>query len=253
MGSIEEQVEGHEGNRSEVTVLVTGFGPFHDKFPVNPSFEITQNLPQFLPSKSPGSPSIRIMTYPSPIRVAYEEVRELVPKIHNAYKGTVDLVLHIGMASGRQFYCAEKYGHREGYNRNNDVDGKMPPSDEPSALFGDCPPLMTTSLDYQSVLLNWQVNIFNIPKDEPGAEADVRPSDDAGRYLCDYIYFNSLAYFGRESGVMVKGKASDRPVLFFHVPPESDRKSLEKGQAVTLALLQAMANTFWKQQRSSSG
>lgn len=106
---------GEPGKGREITVLVTGFGPFQDKFPVNPSFEITKSLPELLTATSSKDLPIRIIPYPEPIRVAYDDVRELVPKLHEAYSGTVDLVMHIGMASGRNFYCAERYAHRDGY------------------------------------------------------------------------------------------------------------------------------------------
>lgn len=180
--------------------------------------------------------------------MVYDDVRELVPKLHDSYAGTVDLVMHIGMASGRKFYCAERYGHRDGYVKNKDLDGKMPDVDEGKTTFGDCPTTMTTSLDFESLLLDWQSNILSIPEGQPGANADVRPSEDAGRYLCDYIYFNSLAYFGRRSGEMEDRKASSRPVLFFHVPPESDEEVLQKGRAVCLALIRAMADNYTRRQ-----
>lgn len=111
MGSTE-----HSDTDREVTVLVTGFGPFQDKFPVNPSFEITKSLPESLPAASLHDSAVRILPFEQPIRVCYDEVRELIPKLHTGYAGSVDLVLHIGMASGRQFYCAERYGHRDGYS-----------------------------------------------------------------------------------------------------------------------------------------
>lgn len=100
----------------ELTVLVTGFGPFLDKFPVNPSFEITKSLPEFLPADSSHDTAIRIIPYSEPIRVAYDEVRELIPKLHEGYSASVDVVMHIGMASGRRYYCAERYAHRDGYS-----------------------------------------------------------------------------------------------------------------------------------------
>lgn len=108
---------GPTDKKQEITVLVTGFGPFQDKFPVNPSFEITKSLPESLPATSPNGPAIRIIPYNQPIRVCYDEVRELIPKLHEGYAGSVDLVMHIGMASGRDFYCAERYAHRDGYSR----------------------------------------------------------------------------------------------------------------------------------------
>lgn len=107
---------GHPDKDREITVLVTGFGPFQDQYPVNPSFEITKSLPEHLPATSSRDVSIRIIPYRHPIRVCYDDVRELIPKLHEGHSGSVDLVLHIGMASGRKFYCAERLGHRDGYS-----------------------------------------------------------------------------------------------------------------------------------------
>lgn len=111
MGSTE-----HSDKDKEITVLVTGFGPFQDKFPVNPSFEITNTLPEFLPADSPQETPVRIISYSQAIRVCYDDVRHLIPNLHEGYAGSVDLVLHIGMASANKFYCAERYGHRDGYS-----------------------------------------------------------------------------------------------------------------------------------------
>lgn len=247
MGSIQND------DKKELTILVTGFGPFQEKFPVNPSFEITRLLPDYLPATSPHQSAVRIISYGSPVRVAYDEVRALVPQLHDEYSGTVDLVLHIGMASGRKFYCAERYGHRDGYIKNKDLDGKMPPPDEGKTIFGDCPATMTTSLDFDSLVMNWQVNIMGIPEGQPGADSDARASEDAGRYLCDYIYFNSLAYFGRRNGEMEVGKPASRPVLFLHVPAESDEAMLQRGRAVAIALIRAMADNHARRQEGQLG
>lgn len=98
--------------------------------------------------------------------------------------------------------------------KNKDLDGKTLGPNDGSEQFGDCPSTMTTSLDYESLLRDWSTRIDEIPEGCPGHKADVRPSDDAGRYLCDYTYFNSLAYFGRKCGEVEGGACSARPVLF---------------------------------------
>ena len=92
-----------DGHLRAITVLVTGFGPFKADFPVNPSFEIARLLPQLLSKPSATGRPINIISYGSPIRVAYKDARELLPPLLEAYSGTVDLVLHIGMAAGRKF------------------------------------------------------------------------------------------------------------------------------------------------------
>ena len=231
----------HE-RRKSVTVLVTGFGPFQERYPVNPSFEITQLLPSTLPNTTIDGRKVNIMRYNTPIRVCYDEVRELVPALHEAYNGVVDFVLHIGMASGRDWYTAELYAHRDGYSKNRDLDGRTIPAEDALAHFGDCPAMMTTSLDYDDLLRRWKMNLLRLPVDAAGFGADCRPSEDAGHYLCDYIYFNSLAYFGRRNGKLDGGKASDRPVIFLHVPADSSPHILERGRQVTVGLIEAMAD-----------
>lgn len=230
--------------RKHVTVLVTGFGPFQERYPINPSYEIARALPSTILQSKAGDPEISIIGYGQPIRVCYEQVRDLVPILHESYLGTVDLVLHIGMASGRSHYTAELYAHRDGYNKNKDLDGVIPPVDDGLVSFGDCPAMMTTSLQYDEVLRGWKANLDDLPESSPAHGVDCRSSEDAGHYLCDYIYFNSLAWFGRRSGKLDGGKGSDRPVLFLHVPAESDEVTLERGRQVALALIEVMVQSW---------
>ena len=247
MGSIAQHIttEGNtNGQHREITVLVTGFGPFQDKHPVNPSYEIARSLSSTLPTVTASGRELHVIGYGTPIRVCYKEVRELVPVLHESYLGIVDLVLHIGMASGRDHYTAELYGHRDGYIKNKDLDGRTLPIDDGLIHFGDCPASMTTSLDYEEVLRSWKRNVAHIPETSPANGADCRPSEHAGHYLCDYIYFNSLAWFGRRHEKLDGGIGTDRPVLFLHVPAESDPQTLEKGRQVTLALIEAMVDNW---------
>jgi len=227
-----------------LTILVTGFGPFQQKYPVNPSYEIAKSLPQLLPRSAVDCHSVSVTAYGSPIRVCYDDARELIPHVLEGYAKTIDLVLHIGMASGRRHYTIERYGHRDNYGTNRDLDGKVLSLDAGERSFGDCPSRMTTSLDYEDVLRRWQEAIAHVPAGSAAYGADCRPSDDAGHYLCDYTYFNSLAWFGRRNKRMEGGAYKDRPVLFLHVPAESDPDMLEKGRAVTTVLLQAMVDSY---------
>lgn len=198
------------------------------------------------------SSPVRIISYGQPIRVAYNEVRELVPRLHQEYRGTVDVVLHIGMASGRSYYCIERCGHRDGYTKNKDLDGIIPPKDEGETLFPDCPSTMTTSLDYHNILLNWDVNLISTPAGSPGHRAEIRASDDPGHYLCDYIYFNSLATSARRSGNFESTNDESRPVLFLHVPAESGGDMIEKGVVVTQALIRAIVDNIAKKRQEAS-
>ena len=241
MGSLGQESLGNDSERA-VTVLVTGFGPFQEKYPTNPSYEIARSLPPLLPKAAAKGWPIQIIGYGSPIRVSYNEARELIPPLLEAYSKTVDLVLHIGMASGRDYYTAERYAHRDGYAKHKDLDGRVPPADEPEELFGDCPALVETGLHYERVLRDWQAAVQQSPVHSPAHGADCRSSDNAGYYLCDYTYLNSLVWYGRRNGKLEGGDG--RPVLFLHVPAESDEEALQRGSAVAIGLIQAMVADF---------
>lgn len=251
MGSIEPLRP--EAPSDVITVLVTGFGAFQYRYPINPSYEITRHLPSILPRAAATGQRIRIIAYAAPIRVSYSEVREFVPVLHNTLRGVVDLVLHLGMASGRKHYTAEVFAHRDDYGKNRDVDGEVLRAEDGAVHYGDCPAVMTTGLDCEDVLRKWRGNVSSLPVEAPAARADCQLSEDAGHYLCDFIYFNSLAWYGRRSGKLDGGKASDRPVMFLHVPAECDAETLETGHQVTVALIEAMVDSWCASEKRGSG
>lgn len=220
-----------------------------EQYPINPSFEVSKSLPKLLPPTRTGDPPISIISYASPIRVAYSN--SPVPELLDAYVGTVDMVLHIGMASGRTYYTAEKHGHRDGYTKHKDIDGRRPaPATGP--LDADVPELLTTSLAFEPIVALWQDLIRAIPAGEAGHAADVRPSENAGYFLCDYTYFTSLKWYGRKHECMRGGDVRTRPVLFFHVPAESDERSLNTGVVVVEQLIRAMVHCFVQQDAQES-
>lgn len=60
-------------------------------------------------------------------------------------------------------------------------------------------------------------------------------SEDAGRYLCDFIYFSSLAHLYKQQ--------RPRKVIFFHVPLQPDQESLSRGKELALQLIRAICET----------
>ena len=68
------------------------------------------------------------------------------------------------------------------------------------------------------------------------AETDVRISDDAGRYLCEFIYYTSLAHAYREG--------QDRNVVFFHVPAACSDDAIQEGKEAAIALIKGLI-TYW--------
>ncbi|KAI9692768.1 MAG: hypothetical protein M1820_009367 [Bogoriella megaspora] len=240
-------------SEEEVTVLVTGFGPFR-RLNYNPSYDITVTLPQYLPATPSCPTKIKLMLYPSPIKVAYGTVIDIVPRLYSPpteipitdpslpapdpKTPPFDLAIHIGMAPGRSYYTLETMGHRDGYNQWDDVDGQKLPKDFGRKHWPGCPEILHTSLDTVDVWRRWKANL--LPLGSGDKEIDVRPSDDAGHFLCDFIYYSSLAWYFRLGGRNIE---SERPALFLHVPGNHDEEALARGREVTIALIRAMVES----------
>ncbi|AEO66101.1 uncharacterized protein THITE_15861, partial [Thermothielavioides terrestris NRRL 8126] len=234
-----------------ITVLLTGFAPFKKDYPVNPSWEIVRGLPDWLPplraktvtstpvapAPAPGPdhpapvtiPPVRLLIHPEPIRVNYTVVRDLPhrrpPKI--------DLAIHVGMAGPRAYYSIERRGHRDGYVMP-DVDGRfLREDDERRARRGEAwvwegvPAELETALDLGDVLSRWR---GWAPK-----HADLRISEDAGHYLCDFIYFSSLAHLYKAG--------EPRKVLFLHVPSDASENSVALGRELLLQLVRSVVES----------
>jgi pyroglutamyl-peptidase len=70
---------------------------------------------------------------------------------------------------------------------------------------------------------------------------DLRISEDAGRYLCDFIYFSSLAHLYKTG--------RRRNVLFLHVPSDASEHSIEVGRELVLQLVRAMVESEVERRR----
>ncbi|WQF78108.1 Putative peptidase C15, pyroglutamyl peptidase I [Colletotrichum destructivum] len=236
-------------SQDEFTVLVTGFGPFKAQYPVNPSWEIARSLPTYLPplraknpkdhpstsSSSPARPlpPVRILVHPEAIRVNYQTVRALVPQLWDpATHPRIDAAVHIGMAGPRLFYSVERRGHRDGYSFP-DVDGNRLGDEERRREEGDgwvwhgMPPEIETGLDLEEVLVRW--------RGHSPEGSDLRISEDAGHYLCDFIYFSSLSLLWKAQ--------KHRRVTFLHVPSDASEESVARGTELTLQLIRSIAES----------
>ncbi|GAB1310868.1 Pyroglutamyl-peptidase 1 [Madurella fahalii] len=282
MGSVDKDT-----SHSPINVLITGFAPFKNDYPVNPSWEIARSLPEWLPpvraktavpSDGPTSPAspphplppVRLIVHPEPIRVNYRRVRSLVPQLWHhrrhhphhdhhdhdhdqdrdqdpspdqrrlgtnapdtdANRPHIDLAIHIGMAGPRLYYSIERRGHRDGYDMA-DVDGELLRDGERRAREGrdwvweGMPEELLTDFDVEDVLARWR---RNSPK-----HMDLRISEDAGRYLCDFIYFSSLAHLYKAG--------ERRKVLFLHVPSDASEHSVQVGRELVLQLVRSVVES----------
>lgn len=63
----------------------------------------------------------------------------------------------------------------------------------------------------------------------------MRISDDPGRYMCDFIYFSSLAHLWKQQ--------RPRKLLFLHVPAGSSPEALDLGKELVLQLIRSIVES----------
>lgn len=148
-----------------------------------------------------------------------------------------DIVLHIGLAAGRNHYAAEEGAWGRNYGKIPDVDGERFSDDDMETLFPakQFPQRLCTSFDTSDVLARWKLNLTD---SNSASTPDVRISQDPGNFLCGFIYYNSLAHYYSLS----KDK---RPVVFLHVPNISrSEDEMKQGLHVTVALIKALVQSW---------
>ncbi|KAH8804355.1 hypothetical protein F5884DRAFT_795838 [Xylogone sp. PMI_703] len=218
--------QGLEHSLRDIHILVTGYGLFHEHA-ANPSWLLAASLP---PSITYATGRIYIHTLPGPVEVCYKRVRDTVPGLlFSRYSSNpnYDIVLHIGLADTRDYYSIESQAYRDGYDKE-DATGHTLKGDTFWKSEFQSPPVLKTSINIYNVLKKCKQIL-------PGE--DLRVSDDAGRYLCEFIYYTSMVEYWR------KDPEGDRPVVFLHVPKRVDRESLEIGKEVVLGFITSLVET----------
>lgn len=136
-------------------------------------------------------------------------------------KPKYDIVLNIGLAPGRNFYTLETLAHRDGYNRK-DEDGKTMEGDTFWRIELQAPEKLHTSFDVEDVWRRWKSGLMNV---------DLRPSNNAGHYLCDFTYYACmLEYWRREP-------SGQRLCMFLHVPSGLEEEDINRGREAALGLV----------------
>ncbi|KAI9788136.1 MAG: hypothetical protein M1816_007182 [Peltula sp. TS41687] len=262
--------------KTTYNILITGFGPFDPRAPINPSSAVLPYLPSRLtfivddndedkdddpvPTK-PTAIDISIQTHPH-IRVSYDVVAALIPQLYNAHD-EFDFVVHIGMMSGsaggittttttttttarsRHEYHLETCA-RSGKYTARDVDGKLPGSAPAIAGNGngrsgtdEVQVLSPKGVDFSDVLLRWR---RETSVEEVLGDIVLRPSNDAGLFLCEYIYYTSLRYFARRASEDKEGDAVTK-VVFLHVPADAQMDDLQRAKEVVVGLVRALVGS----------
>lgn len=247
MGSLALEAERHLDEK-EINVLVTGFGvrspsshgdtpgliispqPFLEN-KVNPSYLIAIALPEEL--NIPNVPKINIHVNPHPIEVSYANILATVPQL---LKTSYDLILNIGMAPSRVYYTLETKAHCCGYAKL-DVRGELP-DDQYWRKKYNSPPVLQPTYDPADVWRRWKSVL---------TAEDVRLSDDAGRYLCDYIYYACMLEY------WLRDPVGGRPCAFLHVPGATEDEDIRKGARVALAAIGAIVSSQSSRRRAGNG
>jgi hypothetical protein len=142
------------------------------------------------------------------------------------------------------YYSVETQAHRDNY-RITDIHGKMgfddgekiwKEKDLPAVLKPGPARTLDGVLSRPVIPYPPNDHFLEMWKSQAPPGTDIRISQDAGRYLCEFIFYSSL------SQALQEGR--DRATLFYHVPSSTDKESLETGKKIAIALIKAMV-TCW--------
>ncbi|KAL1293944.1 hypothetical protein HN51_054611 [Arachis hypogaea] len=197
---------GSEGPPAAITTVhVTGFKKFHG-VSENPTETIVNNLAEYMKKK--GLPKGLVLGSCNILETAGQEA--LVP-LYQTLQSAITardsdsqssssnkiIWLHLGVNSGATRFAIEKQAVNEATFRCPDEMGWKPqrvpiiPSDGPISH------IRTTSLPVE-----------DITKALAKKGYDVMTSDDAGRFVCNYVYYHSLRF----------AEQNETKSLFVHVP-----------------------------------
>ncbi|CAE6509983.1 unnamed protein product [Rhizoctonia solani] len=220
MASVEAALT--EPEKKSLRILVTGFGAFRN-IKTNPSWLATKPLDnqtlKFTKHAQPHSPKshpVEIEAHISALEVpvTYSAVLSTVPPLHASKQYDVILHVGVGLEGGLEI---ERLAHKTGYNepdaagRRCDPINEKPKPEAGKAKVEQVKRGFGRGFEEFGEEIRTGVNVDEVVKHlkSKGLE-HTSPSNDPGRYLCDFIYFCSLAC-ARKEGSKVK-------VLFMHVP-----------------------------------
>jgi len=180
-----------------MVIIVTGFGVFKN-YSVNPSWEAVKIL-----GETWDDTEDQIFTEQIPVE--YDFVLNNVPNKWN--DKNPEFVIHVGVSCMADKITLERQSHNTDYNKA-DTQGTCPPDQCCIPALGE--KVEKTCLDLEKLMsaINNDDKVVDV-----GVEACV--SEDAGRYLCDFVYFKSLH--------SLSGKS-----LFVHVPEENKPYTIQQ-------------------------
>jgi len=168
-------------------ILVTGFGPF-------PGVE--NNPTQYLVERLSGASFQGIPVVSKVLDVSFERATEQ----HKAMISTnwPSFIVHFGVATGSKVIRVESQGVNSKSSDIPDIDGQQ----FQSSVVNEAYPL--------NQILRTQLPIDELVKSLNDRGFSALSSNDAGQYVCNATYFNSLAH--------VAESAKKVPCIFIHIP-----------------------------------
>lgn len=174
-------------------ILLTGFGPFAD-YKTNPAWLALQALEK---QCNDGLPTSKVKFIYRMIPVEYETVSETMPRWWNELRPKV--IIHVGTGLPGGIHV-EKRAYNKGYCCR-DVESQVPCD---NCYAEDGPAYLETELNVEEI-----VEAINSNLQQTDGLRPAKISLNPGRFLCGFIYYQSLLRYSRRC-------------IFIHVPPTDD-------------------------------
>ncbi|GER46514.1 pyrrolidone-carboxylate peptidase family protein [Striga asiatica] len=218
---------GSEGPTAAVTIHVTGFKKFHG-VTENPTETIVSNLEAFMNKR--GLPKGLILGSCTILETAgHGALVSLYQTLQSAVSMNADMPnsgsviwVHFGVNSGATRFALENQAFNEATFRCPDEMGWKPQKVAIVPADGGISRIRETALPVE-----------DIAKSLAKMGYEVTTSDDAGRFVCNYVYYHSLR-FAEENGIKS---------VFVHVPLFSTIDEATQMQFVA-SLLEILASLY---------
>ncbi|XP_061353600.1 uncharacterized protein LOC133298347 isoform X2 [Gastrolobium bilobum] len=188
-----------------ITIHVTGFKKFQG-VPGNPSEVIVNNLKNYVERRglpagvTLGSCTVLEVAGDGALPQLYQTMESAIPKTDAGSNANVAW-LHLGVNSGAQRFAIERQAANEATFRCPDELGWQPQQVPIISEDGGISRTRETSFSLDAILKSLKKGAY-----------DVMISDDAGRFVCNYVYYHSLRFSEQKDGLYSSGRKGDKLV-----------------------------------------
>lgn len=215
---------------SKTQFYLTGFGTFRG-VKDNPTERLIHALHECEDEDDDSKqklPKAIVLSHTCVLKVAAETVRAKLEQIYAKVRGTSDCVrqvmLHFGVNTGITCFNLEKFARNEATFTIPDENGWTPIMQPIDPSYGAITAIRRTTIDVEGVVKQLR---------HDGHQVDI--SCDAGRFVCNWIYFHSLTHSSKK--LLGGGEVAS---LFVHVPPLAS-VPLDRQLSFTHALMGKLA------------